>query len=158
MDLFEELRREYEFGLASISGVARKFGVHRRMVREAIESSIPMRLPAKERPRPRIGPVAAFIDEILKADRQAPRKQRHTAHRIWVRLGKERSGYQIAESTVRQYVRQRKRTLGLRVVPEAFVPQQYAWGDEAQVDYVSEGKRVSDRFASNEPGVIEFVR
>jgi len=23
------------------------------------------------------------------------------------------------------------------VVPEAFVPQQYAWGDEAQVDYVS---------------------
>ncbi len=38
---------------------------------------------------------------------------------------------------MRQYVRQRKRTLGLRVVPEAFVPQQYAWGDEAQVDYVS---------------------
>ena len=58
MDLFEELRREYEFGLASISGVARKFGVHRRMVREAIESSIPMRLPAKARPRPTIGPVA----------------------------------------------------------------------------------------------------
>ena len=86
MDLFEELRREYEFGLASISGVARKFGVHRRMVREAIESSIPMRVPAKARPRPTIGPVAEFIDEILKADRQAPRKQRHTAHRIWVRL------------------------------------------------------------------------
>lgn len=135
MDLFEELRREYEFGLASISGVARKFGVHRRMVREALESSIPMRLPAKERPRPTIGPVAAFIDEILEADRQAPRKQRHTAHRIWVRIGKERPGYQIAESTVRQYVRARKRTLGLRVVPEAFVPQQYAWGDEAQVDW-----------------------
>ena len=135
MDLFEELRREYEFGLASISGVARKFGVHRRMVREAIESSVPMRLPPKARPRPTIGPVAEFIDEILKADRQAPRKQRHTAHRIWMRLGKERSGYQIAESTVRQYVRERKRTLGLRLVPEAFVPQQYAWGDEAQVDW-----------------------
>src|SRR5438132_7251841 len=57
VDLFEEIRREYEFGLASISGVARKFGVHRRMVREAIESAIPMRLPAKERPRPTIGPV-----------------------------------------------------------------------------------------------------
>jgi hypothetical protein len=50
--LFEEIRREYEFGVASISGVARKFGVHRRMVREAIESSIPMQLPAKARPRP----------------------------------------------------------------------------------------------------------
>jgi transposase len=135
VDLFEEIRREYEFGLASISGVARKFGVHRRMVREAIESSIPMQLPAKERPRPRISPVAGFIDEILEADRQAPRKQRHTAHRIWVRITRERSDHRIAESTVRQYVRQRKRTLGLRVMPEVFVPQQYAWGDEAQVDW-----------------------
>ena len=111
MDLFEEIRREYEFGLASISGVARKFGVHRRMVREAIESSIPMRLPAKERPRPTIGPLAGFIDEILEDDRRAPRKQRHTAHRIWVRITRERSSHPIAESTVRQYVRQRKRTL-----------------------------------------------
>ena len=62
MDLFEEIRREYEFGVACISGVARKFGVHRRMVREAIDSAIPMRLPAKERPRPTIGPLAEFID------------------------------------------------------------------------------------------------
>ena len=46
MDLFEELRREYEFGLASISGVARKFGVHRRIVREALESSISIRFSA----------------------------------------------------------------------------------------------------------------
>jgi transposase len=148
VDLFEEIRREYEFGLASISGVAHKFGVHRRMVREAIESSIPMRLPAKERARPTIGPVAGFIDEILEADRQAPRKQRHTAHRIWVRIARERSGYRIAESTVRRYVRQRKRTLGLRVAPEAFVPQQYAWGDEAQVDWYEadvdlDGERVT---------------
>src|ERR1700674_3818216 len=102
------------------------------MVREAIESSIPMRLPAKERPRPTISPVAGFIDEILEDDRRAPRKQRHTAHRIWVRITRERSSHPIAESTVRQYVRQRKRTLGLRVAPEVFVPQQYAWGDEAQ--------------------------
>jgi len=82
VDLFEEIRREYEFGVASISGVARRFGVHRRMVREAIESSIPMRLPAKERPRPTIGPVATLIDEVLKTDRQVPRKQRRTAHRM----------------------------------------------------------------------------
>ena len=31
MELFEELRREYEFGVGSIAGVARKFGVHRRL-------------------------------------------------------------------------------------------------------------------------------
>jgi hypothetical protein len=32
-----------------------------------------------------LGPVLEFIDEILRADQQAPRKQRHTAHRIWER-------------------------------------------------------------------------
>jgi hypothetical protein len=36
---------------------------------------------------------------------------------------------------VRQYVRLRKQALGLRVGPEPCVPQQYAWGDEAQVDW-----------------------
>ena len=36
VELFEEIRREYEFGIGSIAGVAKKLGVHRRMVREAI--------------------------------------------------------------------------------------------------------------------------
>jgi ActR/RegA family two-component response regulator len=29
VELFEEIRREYEFGVGTISGVARKFNVHR---------------------------------------------------------------------------------------------------------------------------------
>ncbi len=35
-ELFEQIRREYEFGIGTIQGVPRKFGVHRRMVREAL--------------------------------------------------------------------------------------------------------------------------
>jgi transposase len=135
VELFEEIRREYEFGIASIAGVARKFGVHRRLVREALAGAVPTRPPAPERSRPTIEPVAEFIDVILEADRRAPRKQRHTAHRIWTRITRERPGYQIAESTVRQHVRLRKQALGLRIGPEPCVPQQYAWGDEAQVDW-----------------------
>jgi hypothetical protein len=46
--------------------------------------------------------VAEFIDGILEADRRAPRKQRHTAHCIWVRITKERMDVQIAEATVRR--------------------------------------------------------
>lgn len=99
-----------------------------------------------ERKRPRTGPAAAFIDEILRADEQAPRKQRHTAHRIYVRLRQEKPEHAIAESTVRQYVRERKKRLGL-VVQETFVPQHYAFGREAQVDWyeavaVLDGERV----------------
>ena len=41
MELFEQIRREYEHGVGTIKGVAPKFGVHRRMVREAIASAVP---------------------------------------------------------------------------------------------------------------------
>ena len=41
MELFERLRREYEFGIGTVKGVARTFGVHRRMVRQAVESALP---------------------------------------------------------------------------------------------------------------------
>jgi hypothetical protein len=81
-----------------------------------------------------VGPVAGFIDGILEADRQAPRKQRHTAHRIYVRIQQEQPGQTIAEPTVRRYVRERKAALGL-LARETFVPQSYGWGSEAQVDW-----------------------
>lgn len=134
MDLFEEIRREHEFGSGTIAGAARKFGVHRRMVREALAGAIPEERAGRARPKPRVGPVTDFIDEILRADRQAPRKQRHTAHRIYVRLKNERPELPIAESTVRRHVRERKRALGL-LERQTYVPQHYVCGVEAQVDW-----------------------
>jgi transposase len=135
VELFEQIRREYEFGCGTVAGVARRFGVHRRLVREALGSAVPKERPATPRARPKTGPVAAFVDAVLEADQRAPRKQRHTAHRIWVRLTQEVPGCGIAESTVRQYVRARKRTLGLQTRGEVCVPQQHGWGAEAQVDW-----------------------
>ena len=41
VELFEQIRRDYEFGTATISGVARKYGVHRRMVRQALNDALP---------------------------------------------------------------------------------------------------------------------
>lgn len=134
MELYEEIRREYEFGAGTIQGTANKLGVHRRMVREALSSAVPMQKPARRRKRPRIEPVADFIEGILEQDRKAPRKQRHTAHRIYVRLHQERPAYPISESTVRHYVRERKQAIGL-ASQETFVPQHYDWGGEAQVDW-----------------------
>src|SRR6202012_877956 len=71
---------------------------------------------------------------ILEIDKKAPRKQRHTAHRIWERIQRELPDCRIGERTVRQYVHDRKVALGL-VVQETIVPQSYAWGVEAQVDW-----------------------
>ena len=75
MELFEQIQREYEHGVGSIKGVARKFRVHRRMVREAVANAVPPPRKTAPRERPKLGPAAGFIDEILQGDRKAPRKQ-----------------------------------------------------------------------------------
>ena len=51
MELFEQIRLEYEFGVGTIQGVARKLRVHRRVVREAIQSAVPARRKKTERLR-----------------------------------------------------------------------------------------------------------
>jgi transposase len=134
VELFEQIRREYEYGVGTIKGVARKLGVHRRMVREAIGSAVPRARKRPQREKPKLGPAVEFINEILEADRRAPRKQRHTAHRIWMRIRQEMPQVEIAEATVRRYVRERKREMGI-TGGETFVPQSYRWGQEAQVDW-----------------------
>lgn len=134
MELFESIRREYEFGEGTISGVARKLGVHRRMVREAIRSAIPLARKKPDRPHWKLKPFILLIESMLEEDRTAPRKQRHTAHRIWRRIKGEFAGNEISERSIRRYVRKRRLALGL-LGRETCVPQSYPWGSEAQVDW-----------------------
>jgi transposase len=134
VELFEQIRREYEHGAGTIKGVAQKFGVHRRMVREAIGDAVPKARKVPEREKPKLTAVISWIEEMLQSDQKAPRKQRHTAHRIWRRLRQEHPEIEVAESTVRRYVRKRKIELGL-AKSELFIPQTYRWGQEGQVDW-----------------------
>ena len=134
MELFEQIRRELEFGVGTIAGVSRKLGVHRRMVREALAERGAGREQATRRRLRKLVDASAFIDRILTEDRHAPVKQRHTARRIWQRLCVELPGFTGSERTVRDYVHRRRRLLGLGG-HEVFVPQSYDWGVEAQVDW-----------------------
>jgi len=98
VDLFEQLRQEHEFGVGTIAGVAAKFGVHRRMVRQALAGALPAAHSYTPRVKPKLDAVAAFIDQVLEADRRAPRKQRHTARRIYRRILTELPHAAVAES------------------------------------------------------------
>src|SRR5229473_372441 len=102
LELFEQIRREYEHGVGTIKGVARKLGVHRRLVREALTDAVPKERKKPERERPKL------LEAIPSVS--------------------------VAESTVREYVRKKKATLGL-MQGETFIPQSYNWGSEGQVDW-----------------------
>lgn len=93
----------------------------------------PAKRPPQRRSAPKLGPYRALIDSWLEADLRAPRKQRHTAKRIWQRLVDEH-GADVAETTVRDYVRARKRAMGWPPA-DVFIPQVHAPGVGAQVDW-----------------------
>jgi transposase len=134
VELFEQIRRDRDREGLSVRALARRHGVHRRAVRQALASPLPpARRAPQGRPAPKLGTYRAIVDGWLEADRKAPRKQRHTAKRIWRRLVDEH-GADVAETTVRDYVRARRRALG-QPVDEVFVPQAHAPGVGAQADW-----------------------
>jgi len=133
VELFESLRRAHEFEGKSIRELAEEFHIHRRMVREALESAIPAPRKRPERTQPKLGLVRSFIDAILEADQKAPRKQRHTAQRVFQRIGEELQ-VKISDSRVRQYVRQRRAALGIKV-GDVYVPQEYQPGQFGEADW-----------------------
>ena len=134
VELFEQIRRarrrEPE---VSIRELGRRFGTHRRTVREALASATPTPRKAVVRPAPVLDAWKPTIDAWLEADREAPRKQRHTARRVWQRLVDEHQAT-VGESTVRRYVAEVRRRQPA-VLVEVKVPQWHPPGAEAEVDF-----------------------
>ena len=113
----------------SIREAAREFGLHRDTVRKMLSYSAPpgyrRQTPAR---RPKLEPYTGVIDQILEKDHSVPKKQRHTAKRIFERL-RDEYGFRGGYTTVKDYVREHRR--GSR---EMFVPLSHAPG-HAQCDF-----------------------
>ena len=109
--------------------ILRETGMHWKTLEKILEHPFP---PSYQRSRPpvksKIGPYLERIREILETDKSMPKKQRHTAKRIWERLEKE-EGFTGKYTIVKDAVREIKKTS-----KEVFMPLKQPPG-EAQVDF-----------------------
>jgi hypothetical protein len=133
VELFEKIRKENREEGLGIRALAARHRVHRRTVREALASATPAARKVPERTSPVLGPWRGTIQRWLTEDLDAPRKQRHTAHRVWERLTVE-CGAKVAEPTVRSYVAKVRFELENHA-SLVTVPQTHGPGAEAEVDF-----------------------
>ena len=129
MERWSEIRRRVLVEGESKRSIQRRYGLHWDTLEKMLEHPEP---PGYRLSRPRvkrkIGPYLAIIQQIIEDDKSAPKKQRHTAKRIFERLRDEHGfdgGYTIVKDAVRE-----RRLRGR----EVFVPLKRDPG-EAQVDY-----------------------
>ena len=83
------------------------FDLHRNTVNKMLEYSVP---PGYQRSTPKpteARPLHPVIDQILQSDHARPKKERHTAKRIFERL-KEEHGFSGQYTIVKDYVRKHK--------------------------------------------------
>jgi transposase len=136
VELYAAIRRDHRAGV-TMRELERKYNVGWRTVRKAVDSTWPEpRKPLPPRPSA-LDPYKAVIDGILRADLDAPRKQRHTVTRIFHQLVEEHAA-EVSYPMVRRYVADRKPQIAVeagKAPIEAFVPQTHPPGMEAEVDF-----------------------
>ena len=129
MQQWNDIRQRVLVQGVSKREILRETGMHWTTLEKILTHSSPPGYRASQpRHRPKLGPHVDWIGQILELDKSAPRKQRHTAKRIFDRLVDER-GYQGGYTMVKDLVRQIKRTR-----KEVFMPLVHDPG-EAQVDF-----------------------
>ena len=118
VELYVRVRRACMVEGMSTREAARVFGLHRDTVRKMLEYSVPPGYRRQSPPRrPKLDPYHGVIDRILEEDRRLPRKQRHTAKRIYDRLRAEHGfggRYRCLERLGRQ-LRGHRETIGQRM-------------------------------------------
>ena len=137
VELFEQIRIAARDEKLSTRALAKRFRVHRRDVRAALVSPEPPERRQGSWPSPLTGPHHDWIRQILRADLNAPAKQRHTAKRVRDRLAQEHDVL-VGESTCRTIVARLRVEIAAEQNQSArivFVPQSRLPGAEAEVDW-----------------------
>ena len=129
VEMYLRVRRACFVEGMSAREAARVYGLHRDTVRKMLKYSVPPGY-QRDRPprRPKLDPYKGVIDQILEQDLTSPKKQRHTAKRIYERL-RDEHGFPGKYTIVKDYVRERRRR-----TREMFVPLSHSPG-HAQCDF-----------------------
>jgi transposase len=128
MDWWTKIRLEVLRGETSKRVILRGEGIHWETLRKILEHSEPPGYRTQApRPKHKIGPYLEHIAQIIEEDKQFPKKQRHTAVRIYHRI--KQMGYQGKYTQVKESVREIK-----RLKREVYMPLNHRPG-EAQVDF-----------------------
>ncbi len=131
MEMWRDIRRRILVEGESKRQICRDYGIHFRTLQKILENPEPPGYrQRKPRAKGKIGPFLPVIEEILTADkdRKVPKKQRHTAKRIFDRL-RDEYGYEGGYTAVKEAVRAFKQRKA-----EVFVPLSHPPG-WAQVDF-----------------------
>ena len=135
MDDIKYIKRMHDCEGTSIREIMRRTGYHYETVRKYLDKedfNEPLR-PAKASPS-LLDPLKPVIDNWLKEDLKAPRKQRHTANRVYARLLEEYpEQLEVKLRTVQYYVAQKKKEI-FQSQQKAYLPLYHPPG-EAQVDF-----------------------
>ncbi len=128
MDQWIEIRQKVLVERVSKRQILCQTGMHWKTLQKILtHSSPPGYRRTKPIEKPKIAPFLEQIKQILQADREVPRKQRHTAKRIFERLRAEGfdDGYTIVKDALRKLKAHSK---------EVFMPLIHRPG-QAQVDF-----------------------
>ena len=107
----------------SIREASRVFGLHRDTVRKMTAYSVPPGYRQQNPPRkPKLESFTGVIDQVLENDLRRPRKQRHTAKRIFERL-RDEYGFVGQYTIVKDYVREHRRQAREMFVPLSHSPE-----------------------------------
>lgn len=111
--------------------IAKEFGISRNTVAKYIQNPDPPKYTTKvDRSQPLRQQLRPLVEEMLAEDTTAPRKQKHTAKRVFDRLVTEH-GYSGSLRTVQYLVTE----LHQNSTREAILPLSFDPGNDAQVDF-----------------------
>lgn len=133
VDQYSYIRSAHRVYGKKIKQIARDTGHSKNTIKKVLRGEYSGYPPRAAQPYPVLGPYLKLIDQWLTDDKKRPKKQRHTAVRVYNRLRQEH-GFCGAETTVRRYVREAKLRLGVGT-QQVFIPCDPQIGTEAEVDW-----------------------